>query len=175
MILGLCSWKRNRAKAVSGRDPTRPDERGGSGQGGEGPFRRLATDRTSRSPAWRIPNRSDGSGRRWATAARATVCKREAGRASGFASADYPLHVQFDLALRASRAARRRFTTMRQFGPKPASWRRKVSRTRRRMRLRAVALPKAFGVVNPIFGPSGAPVERQKATKHELGTLAPWS
>ena len=51
-----------------------------------------------------------------------------------------------------------------------------VSRRRRFIRLRSTALPKALGVVKPTLGPSeGLGFCQQKATKHELGTLKPWS
>lgn len=73
-------------------------------------------------------------------------------------------------------AGRRRFHTISQPGLSAAKRRRIVSRRRRFIRLRRVALPRALGVVKPTFGSAeGSGLCQQKATKHELGTLKPWS
>lgn len=74
------------------------------------------------------------------------------------------------------RAERRRFQTIFHPGLNSAKRWRIVSRRRRFIRLRSVALPKALGVVKPTLEPSkGSGFFQQKATKHELGTLKPSS
>ena len=75
----------------------------------------------------------------------------------------------------AVKLARRRFQTIRHSGARRESWRRMISRRRRRIRFLFTALPRARGVVKPTFGPSRPGAAQQKATKWRVGIRKPWS
>ena len=75
----------------------------------------------------------------------------------------------------AVRAPRRRFITIHQDGASRQKFRRRHSLTRRFMRLRPTAFPKARGVVKPTRAPSPAGLRQQKAAKHDPVTRNPSS
>jgi hypothetical protein len=65
--------------------------------------------------------------------------------------------------------------TMDHWGFNRSSCRRTASRTRRLIRLRTTAFPRARGVVNPICGPSGSVSRTQKAAKRDPEKRVPLS
>jgi hypothetical protein len=75
----------------------------------------------------------------------------------------------------ASNALRRGLMTMDHWGFNRSRWKRTASRTRRLIRLRTTAFPRARGVVNPMCGPSGSVSRTQKAANRDPEKRVPWS
>jgi hypothetical protein len=65
--------------------------------------------------------------------------------------------------------------TMDHWGFSRSRCRRTASRTRRLIRLRTTALPRARGVVNPICGPSGSVSRTQNAANRDPEKRVPLS